>query len=133
MKLTRCFALLLTAALVGCSTASTSGAERPTRNPGVLTQEEMQASHYTNVYEAVAALRANWMRQQAPISFGSADAGQVVVFMAGVRLGDVSQLRQLNVSGVRSIQYLNPTEAAARFGLQAASGPAIVVTPATGR
>jgi hypothetical protein len=132
MTLLHRFALLLTAALAGCASTGTDGAARPRQNLSVLTQEEMRAAHHTNVYEAVAALRANWIRPRGPISFADPTAGQVFVFQDGLRLGNVTYLRQVPVSDVRSLQFLSPTEATARFGLQSSAGPAIVINRTLG-
>jgi hypothetical protein len=133
MKPSRLFALLLTLATIGCASAPSADGERAgSRNRNVLTVEEMRESHHTNVYEAVAALRANWIRQQGQISFQSPTAGQVLVFQDGMRVGDVSYLRQVSVNTVQRLQYFNATEAAARFGLQTDAGPAILITTGTG-
>jgi hypothetical protein len=130
MSRTPFLALLLAAAVAGCSAGR--GSDGPRRDFSVLTQQEIQAAHYVNLYDAVDALRSNWIRRRGPASLINPHAGQVTLFMEGVRLGDVGYLRLMHVSGVASLRFLNINEASARFGLQANSGPAIVVIPSPG-
>jgi hypothetical protein len=133
MTPTRLAAVLLVAALIGCASGGTPDrTSTPRTNAAVLTQADMQRANFTNLYDAIAALRGNWIRQQPPSSFSDAGAGQTQVFMEATLLGDVNALRQFQVSGVESIRYLNVSEAAARFGLQAKSGPALVIVPSRG-
>lgn len=131
MKITRVILLAVGLAIVGCTASSNEdAAQRPRRQQNVLTQEEIRSANHTNVYDVVAALRSNWINQRGSISFSNPNAGQVQVFMYGQRVGGPEFLRQLNVNDVTSLAFLNPSEAAARFGLQSGSGPAIVVEAA---
>jgi hypothetical protein len=119
----------LAVALAGCaSTGTQSDAQRPYRQGNVLTQEQLLATQHITLHEALAALRPNWMRDRAPVSFQNPEAGQVRVYMDVVDAGDVSYLRQIRVRDVASVQFLDAVEAAQRFGLRTNSGPVILVS-----
>lgn len=127
-RLTVLAVLAVATSLAGCaSSGADSGSQRPSRQGNVLTQEELLATQHTNVHDALAVLRPNWMAVRGPISFQNPDAGQVRVYLDFVDAGDVRYLRQLRVRDVLSLQFLNSLEAAQRFGLRTNSGPVILV------
>ena len=120
--------LVLSAVLVGCTSAATPDpAQRPHRQHDLLTQEEIRDRHYTNVYDAVAGLRPNWLRTRGRTSVRNPEAGKVLVFMNGSLVGDVRSLRQFDVADVLTLQHLTPSQASARFGTQTNTGPVIVI------
>ena len=134
MKYSHLLVLALSVLMLGCaSTTSREAGQQPRRQQNVLTQEEMREAHQNNVYEAVAALRTNWLRPRGQASFRDPNAGQVVVFLNGILVGGPDYLRQLSTADVTSLQFLNASEAASRFGLQTSSGPAIVISTSPGR
>jgi hypothetical protein len=124
-------ALLLVLAVAvlgaGCARASADGVTRPARQSDVLTQEEIRGALKQNVHEVVSTLRPNWIRQRGQISFNDPTAGQVVVYINGVRVGGAEYLRQMSVLDVVSLRFVNSTEAGARFGIQQNGGAAILV------
>lgn len=128
MKVSRLVVVWIAVLMVSCAPASMKDAgSRPIRQPNVLTQEEIRSGHFRNVFDAVAALRGNWLARRGAVSFRDPTAGQVLVFMHGQRIGGVDYLRQVSTAHVISVQFLNPTEAAAQFGLRTSSGPVIIV------
>lgn len=127
-RLTVLAVLAVAMSLAGCaSSGAESGSQRPSRQSNLLTQEELLATQHTNVHDALAVLRPNWMAERGPMSFQNPEAGQVRVYLDFVDAGGVSYLRQLRVREVLSLQFLNSMEAAQRFGLRTNSGPVILV------
>lgn len=127
-RLTVLAVLAVAMSLAGCaSSGAESGSQRPSRQGNLLTQEELLATQHTNVHDALAVLRPNWMAERGPMSFQNPEAGQVRVYLDFVDAGGVSYLRQLRVREVLSLQFLNSMEAAQRFGLRTNSGPVILV------
>jgi hypothetical protein len=125
--------LVLALSLAGCASSRIPELAQTPRNGNLLTQQEIQKAHYTNVFEAVAALRSNWMAPRPPISISDPNAGRTVVFTNGsVYLGGLSNLRLMHVTAVEALEYLNPREATARFGIRSNGGPAIVVISSAG-
>jgi hypothetical protein len=114
--------------LGGCASSGTeSGGERPARRSNALTQEELLATQRPTLYDALSVLRPNWLADRSPVSFENPRAGQVRVYLEAVDAGGVNYLRQIRVGEVLSVQFLNATEAAQRFGLRTNSGPVILV------
>jgi len=121
------FALVL-GACAGHSGDPASGSEAgPARNPELATSEEIQAAAATGVadaYQFVMQRHYNWTRPQGT-SFG-VSVPQVTVWMDGQRLGDLTTLRQVLLTGLESIRHLNGAEAQGQLGLQASGGAIIV-------
>jgi hypothetical protein len=128
MKTLRLSALLITALVAGCASGSGEGVQTTRRGSSVLTVEELRMTPYDNLYDAVVALRRNWVRERPPARFGSEEGEQVIVFLEDTRLGGVASLRQLRVEDVASVRYLSVSEAAMRFGRQANARRVLMVT-----
>ena len=89
-------------------TASCLGAPHPAPKPrvdySVITAEQIAAQHYTTVYEAVSALRSNWLSTRGTDSFVM--PSQVWVYLDNSRIGGVQTLASLSTQGVTSIKHL---------------------------
>lgn len=114
--------LALAVVLAGCAPRA-GGSAAPPRN--FISAEEIAGATAADLYLAVQTLRPGWLRRQGPqsISYDS----QIWVYMDGMKLGGVDQLRQITVSGVESLQFLPGIEASQRWGLDHGHG-AIVIT-----
>jgi hypothetical protein len=80
-----------------------------------LTREEMLNEHFTNVYDAVAALRSAWLTVRGTDSF--TQTSQVWVYFDGNRLGGVDEMRSVVVSSVASVRHYNGVDATMRWGV----------------
>jgi len=107
-------ALLLTASL-GCHPHQVApvDAER-------LSQEEMLQEHFTNVYDAVAALRSAWLTVRGPDSFGT--PSKVWVYYDQNRLGGVDEMRTVLVTSVVGVRHYNGVDATTRWGVGHSAG-----------
>ena len=122
----RMFALVLALVVVGCASAPSAESGRSRRDANLLTAEDIERSHYNNVYDLVQALRPSWIQRRGPTSIQDPSAGGVVVYVDGMRFGRAEQLRQLRPGAVASLQYLNAAEASSRFGLGHVGGAILV-------
>ncbi|TVP44701.1 MAG: hypothetical protein EA350_11055 [Gemmatimonadales bacterium] len=118
-------ALLLPALLAGglllpaCSTSSGARGDRD-----VITEEEIRRSSATDAYRLVSSLRPAWLRERGAVTLRTTDSGdgqalvnpQIVVYIDGTRLGDVSELETVATTGLTSIRRLSASEATQRFG-----------------
>ena len=91
----------------------------------VITPEELHARNFTNLYDAIQALRGNWLRTRGNDSFETPSIIQV--YLDNQRMGGLEQLRSLNPRSVYSVQYFDGIAATARWGLNHGAG-AIFVT-----
>lgn len=125
-------ATLLLAATAGCAGRPPAGGTVTSRD--VLTIEQIAAVRATNAYEAVERLRSRWLRErgstQVPPSSDGAQflENKVQVYLDDQRLGDVQNLRRIEIAAVQYIRYFSPTEAAARWGFNHGGGAIYVST-----
>jgi hypothetical protein len=80
-----------------------------------LSQEEMLKEHFTNVYDAVAALRSAWLTVRGTDSFQQ--TSQVWVYRDENRLGGVDEMRFVLVNSVASLRHYNGVDATMRWGV----------------
>ena len=92
------------------------------RNSNTLTEEEFASSTALDVYALVQEFRPNWLHTRGPVSIMDPTAGDLRVYLNGVKTGDVSRLREMRVSEVRELRFLNAGEAQMRYGLGNSGG-----------
>jgi len=113
--------VLLTGGLLlsSCATAPGTQGDRD-----VISEEEIRRSSATDAYRLVSSLRPAWLRERGAVTLRTADTDdgpallnpQIVVYIDGTRLGDVSDLETVATTGLTSIRRLSPSEATQRFG-----------------
>jgi hypothetical protein len=110
----------------GCApkTSSSASAARPDRN--VLTPDQFRTQSYQNVYEAVEALRLNWLKPRGTDSFNTPSV--VMVYLDNVKLGGVEALRGLQLSNIQLIRHYDASQANARWGVGHGQGAIQVIT-----
>ena len=103
------FATIVT--LAACaSSGATAGTSHQT---DLITAAEISTSGTTNAWDLINRLRPNWLKQQAVGSIGGGARTQVVaVYVDGHRFGDISTLRSISSSTIRSAQWLDAARAA---------------------
>jgi hypothetical protein len=86
----------------------------------VLTREQMVEGHYTSVYDAVAALRSNWLRPRAPDSFYFPTP--IWVYIDDSRYGGVDVLRTIQPRLVNTVRFYDGPTATGRWGVDNGAG-----------
>lgn len=87
------------------------------RSENLITSDELSGSTAQNVFQAVQVLRPGWLRSRARTSLGAGgSADGLWVYMDNTRYGGIDALRQLPLTGIIEIRYLDPAEATTRFG-----------------
>jgi hypothetical protein len=117
--------LALAIGLAGCASPRT-GRAAPRVDRSIITQAELLERHFNNAYEAVEALRSNWLKARGPDSFSSPSI--VLVYMDEVRLGDVTTLRSVEPGVIGSIQHFDGPSATARWGIGHGAGVILINT-----
>ena len=115
----RFLALFLLGSAACAANQPSDGAPRSV-DRNVLTQQEMLDQHFVSAYDAVEALRSQWLRARGPDSFKS--PSEVWVYQDNVKLGNVETLRSVAVNSIVAIRRLSPNEATARWGVGHAAG-----------
>ena len=96
----------------------------------VITEEQITSQHYQNLFDAVQALRSNWLQTRGTDSFIA--PSQVWVYLDNMRYGGIQTLSTLSPQGVISISHFNGVEATARWGIGHSAGVIYVTTWPTG-
>lgn len=113
VKLPRVFVAAATVALVACASASSRTDGSDTRDRlNRITYEEIQDATQQNALQLIQELRPGW---------------RGTPYLDGYRLGSMSELATIPLSSVREVEYLEPIDASARFGIEHTGGGAILV------
>jgi hypothetical protein len=123
--MTKCTRLLLCAliALSACSShARTSTDARRDRN--LITANDIRDGHFLNAYEAVQALRPNWLAARGTDSFTK--PSEIEVYYDATHLGRIESLRTIHSANIVSIRWYDGTQAQQRFGVGHSSGVILV-------
>jgi len=130
----RCLVALLAcasacASQAGAPAAGSATTERSTKNPNVISSEELKDPNIVGIdaHTAVRQLRPAFLRTQGPQSISNESTGQVQVSQDYGALQQLANLAAIPVRDLVEIRYLNAVEAQQRFGISARSGPVIVV------
>lgn len=117
-------AFLLTAG--ACATAGTAGTGSGGQKSSStrITKAEINAISAGSAYDVVSQLHPEWLRPPKPGMSGALSASQtgagtalsaaavVMVYLDGVRLGGIDQLRSLTAASVMSIEYADSNRVA---------------------
>ena len=113
-------------AVTGEAPVSAPAPAKRKRDSSLITTEEIRESSATTAYEVVSRLRPAWLRKRGESSLSL--AGTILVYRDGLRMGSPEALRQLNVSDIASITYMDGREATQRFGTDHGNGVITVTT-----
>lgn len=119
-----CLAASIALLAVACAGRKSETAPGVDRN--LLLQEQFADRGYHTAYDVIEALRSNWLSNRGPNSFST--PSQVQVYLDGVRMGGVDQLRTIDVRPVTYIRYFDGIAATARWGLDHGAGAIYVST-----
>ncbi|MBT8397864.1 MAG: hypothetical protein HKO65_19310 [Gemmatimonadetes bacterium] len=123
------FAFGLALILSSCATSGSTGSRSSSNR---LTADQIAEVSALTAYEVVEYARPQWLRPRAlragaTSAMGSDRAGPVV-YLDGVRVGTLEELRRLRADAVAEMQYLSPSDATNRFGTNHDSGAILVTT-----
>lgn len=127
------WALLLLGVLAASGCAGAAGGKTVTDRT-VLTRQQIEQVRAINAYEAVQRLRPRWLRNrgtaQMPAQGSSMQFREnaVQAYLNDQKLGDVDQLRNVEIAVVQYIRHFSPTEASARWGFNHENGAIYVST-----
>ncbi|HJQ13002.1 MAG TPA: hypothetical protein VJ840_18365 [Gemmatimonadaceae bacterium] len=99
----------------------------PAASLGVITEEEIGSSRGTNAYEVVERVRPLYLTSKLDLS----PTVEREVYLNGLRLGGVGQLRFIPAREVKEIRFVRAIDGAA-YGV-GRSGGAILVISRSGR
>lgn len=125
MRLSRTFLLLVATIALACAPASGRG---PVRNQNYIAGEELAATNYSNLYDAIQALRPNFLRSRGRNSFDPDQSEHPVVYLDGQRFGELAILKSMSPHRVLAIRSLSGPDATTKYGTNNTSGVIEVLT-----
>jgi outer membrane cobalamin receptor len=118
--------LLATFVLAACH-SQMQGAHHGSQH-NVISQEEIDASTATNVYDLIARLRADYLKDRGKVSIRTNQHEQAVVFLNDQEYGILETLRNIPPGRVSEIRYYPGTDAVNRFGAQYGGGVVMLIS-----
>ena len=117
--------LLLLLVLVSCTrqTSRPTGGDRD-----VITEEEIAATSAINAYEVVQKLRGNFLSNRGKTTILGKSSSTPIVFVDGVRYGEIPSLRNISSTTVQSIRLYRAWEAQQKYGNDVMGGVIEVTT-----
>lgn len=104
---------LLPAALVLGACATGSGSSHGARN--VISLEELRQVEVLSAFDAVQKLRPAFLRR-GRVNYDEDTVAHPIVYLDGLRLGGIDELRRIRAVELVRIEYLNGGDATIRFG-----------------
>lgn len=117
--------------LVACASASTPTTRSAYSRFGreVLTAAEIVGARVTDVYQAVAQLRPEFLRRRPGTMSVSPFADvQIAVYVDDMPYGRAESLKQIPLDRVRMIRHISTTEANLKYGGSHPAGAILVTT-----
>jgi hypothetical protein len=112
---------------LACAGAKAGAAtSAPAASAAVIQRNELMAREFTNLYDAIQALRGNWLRGRGSDSFQNPSSIQV--YLDNQRLGGIEQLRTLSPRTVAQVRRFDGIEATSRWGMDHGSGVIFITT-----
>ena len=125
----RSFPLALAISLMATAAcASTGDGQGSSRNPSIITQEELAPHQEISAYEAVQRLRSQWLQVRGATRLVGAQRAPVQVHVDGIHRGGVEELRSIRAEYVVEIRYMSASEATTRYGTGYTGGLLLVTT-----
>lgn len=118
-------ALALTLTLLACAT---TGGPRARSGSNTLTAEEISELVVQTAYEAVQVSRPQWLVARGSGSVRNPVPQPPVVYVDGVRMGDVDELRRIRANVVQQMEFLSASDATNRYGTNHTGGAILVTT-----
>ncbi len=117
-RLTTALAIFACSTLAACGLHHGRGAEKP--NPELITHQQLTENRFVNAYQAVEAMRPNWLVPHGPDSFSS--PSEVLAYLDNVKLGSVTELRSILTPDISFLRHYDGVAATTRFGVGHAAG-----------
>lgn len=115
----------VTLVLAACATTQGTG---PRRSSRVLLADEIAEVSVQSAYQAVERLRPQWLHSRASPTMANPDGAEPVVYLDGMRVGNLQELLSIRPDRVERMEFLNPSDATNRFGTDHTAGAILVTT-----
>ena len=118
-------ALLLASATACASGGASAAASSTASNRSVISESELPTSGTETAYDAIMRLRPEFLRvrpaQKYSLQEGAGASGPApapALIVNGQRAGELSDLRQIAATSLRTVRYYTIEQAKRKFGMQ---------------
>jgi hypothetical protein len=111
-----------------CFTTTPSSRPLKTVRREVITAGEIVAARVTDVYQAVAQLRPEFLSRRSREPIASRQGVSIAVYLNEIPIGGEEALRTIPLEEVRQIRYMTRTQAEFRWGRSHPRGAIVVQT-----
>ena len=118
--------LLVVLILAACHQQVSTSGHGIQRN--VITQDEIDASSASNVYDLIAQLRGDYLKDRGKVSIRTNQREKAVVFLNDQEYGVLETMRNIPLGRVSEVRYYPGTDAVNRFGAQYGGGVVMLVS-----
>jgi outer membrane cobalamin receptor len=101
-------------------------AQRSARN--VITQAEIDSTRAANVYDLIARLHGDFLRDRGKLSIRTDKRDRAVVFMNDQEYGVLETMRNIPPSRISQIRFFTGLEAVSRYGSQYGGGVVLLTS-----
>ena len=118
MQTRRIPGLLLATLTLVCAPSCARGFDQVSPQPssrGVITRADLTQTSYASAHHAIEALRPNWLWRRGNATISNPDP-LPIVYVDGVRRGDLDELYFIAAEDVDSVTLLSPADATTLWG-----------------
>ena len=94
----------------------------------VITQDEIDASTASTVYDLIAQLRGEYLKDRGKVSIRTNQHEKAVVFLNDQEYGILETMRNIPIGRISEIRYYPGTDAVNRFGAQYGGGVVMLIS-----
>ena len=94
----------------------------------VITQDEIDSSQETNVYDLIQRLHSDYLRDRGTLSVKTNTHDRAVVFMNDQEYGILETMRNIPTARIAEIRYFAGYEAVSKYGSQYGGGVVLLVS-----
>lgn len=85
-------------------------------NPNVITEDELRDAQGNTIYDVIAKLRPQYLRDRGPIALTGGARDVATVFLNTEEYGPIASLRDFPATDIEEVRYFSGIDAVTKFG-----------------
>jgi outer membrane cobalamin receptor len=114
--------------VTACGTSPRAGSAGAGGDRNVILSEEISQVDNATALDVVQRLRPHFLQRRGPTSIRAQESSYPVVYIDGLRRGDINELRQIPAGTIERIEYVSAADATTRWGTGHVAGVISVTT-----
>ncbi len=86
------------------------------QNPDVITETEIRGAHEASIYDVIAKLRPQYLRDRGQIELINGARDVATVFLNAQEYGPIAIMRNVPAADIEEVRYYSGIDAVTRFG-----------------